>query len=166
MEKLLKRDNYYYGIKLSELSLQNAAKWRKQELLNLTKLSMIQIDNFSMYDPNSDLIKIRLFSLKKILENDIDSLERTIETYGNNPIERFAQLRKMVDERLGHVQNNNNVEVKVEQATPQLSPELLSLIQQQIGQQKAAVGDVNNFNNAQQNVMNQTNNNGMSFPWS
>lgn len=97
---------------------------------------------------------------------DIDSLERTIETYGNNPIERFAQLRKMVDERLGHVQNNNNVEVKVEQATLQLSPELLSLIQQQIGQQKAAVGDVNNFNNAQQNVMNQTNNNGMSFPWS
>ena len=70
MEKLLKRDNYYYGIKLSELSLQNAAKWRKQELLNLTKLSMIQIDNFSMYDPNSDLIKIRLFSLKKILENE------------------------------------------------------------------------------------------------
>lgn len=49
--------------------MQNAAKWRKQELLNLTKLSMIQIDNFSMYDPNSDLIKIRLFSLKKILEN-------------------------------------------------------------------------------------------------
>ena len=70
MEEVLKRDNYYYGIKLSELSLQNAAKWRKQELLNLTKLSMIQIDNFSMYDPNSDLIKIRLFSLKKILENE------------------------------------------------------------------------------------------------
>ena len=70
MEKLLKRDNYYYGIKLSELSLQNAAKWRKQELLNLTKLSMIQIENFSMYDPNSDLIKNRLFSLKKILENE------------------------------------------------------------------------------------------------
>ena len=67
MEEVLKMDNYYYGIKLSELSLQNAAKWRKQELLNLTKLSMIQIDNFSMYDPNSDLIKIRLFSLKKIL---------------------------------------------------------------------------------------------------
>ena len=31
---------------------------------------MIQIDNFYMYDPNSDLIKIRLFSLKKILENE------------------------------------------------------------------------------------------------
>src|SRR5699024_11395791 len=70
-------------------------------------------------------------TLRELGITDIDSLERTIETYGNNPIEQFVQLRKMVDERLEHVQNKNNVEVKVEQATPQLSHAELSTIHQQ-----------------------------------
>lgn len=166
-------DKYYYpDFKVDKLEGKNQEGLRKyaQNYLSVLK---DYIDKIKKNDEFLEKLYIEgltkpgtVNTLRELGITDIDSLERTIETYGNNPIERFAQLRKMVDERLGHVQNNNNVEVKVEQATPQLSPELLSLIQQQIGQQKAAVGDVNNFNNAQQNVMNQTNNNGMSFPWS
>ena len=166
-------DKYYYpDFKVNKLEGKNQEGLRKyaQNYLSVLK---DYIDKIKKNDEFLEKLYIEgltkpgtVNTLRELGITDIDSLERTIETYGNNPIERFAQLRKMVDERLGHVQNNNNVEVKVEQATPQLSPELLSLIQQQIGQQKAAVGDVNNFNNAQQNVMNQSNNNGMSFPWS
>lgn len=64
------KEEHYYGIKLSEDSLNNAAKWKESELAKLNELSMVSIGYSHLYREVTNLVKLRLYEIKEVLETN------------------------------------------------------------------------------------------------